>query len=301
MMTTNALHLDRYMDFLVENNFGLLISLDGDKYHNGYRVLHDGTEAYDRVFQNVNLLKSKYPDFFKMKVNFNSVLHNKNSVAAVAKYFHENFHKIPILSEISPIGIRHDQHKEFIKIYQNANESLRLSKDYLTLEKELFTRLPGIKALCTIIHNCSGHCYNDYGELLDPGRNVQRIPTGTCLPFSRKLFLSVNGKILPCERIGHQYYYGTVDEKKVHLDAEKVARQANDYYDKIRSQCFQCYKVNICSVCIFNLDIDKVQKIKDCPDYMSYETFSKYLALWMSKLEDNPGYYPKIMDEVYIS
>jgi uncharacterized protein len=301
MMTTNALLLDRYMDFLVENNFGLLISLDGNKHHNGYRVLHDGTEAYDRVFQNVNLLKAKYPDFFKMKVNFNTVLHHKNSVSAVAKYFKENFHKTPTLSEISPIGIRHDKHEEFIKIYQNSYENLRLSKDYLTLEKELFARLPSIKALSTIVHNCSGHCYNDYRELLDPGRNVQRIPTGTCLPFSRKLFLSVNGKILPCERIGHQYYYGTVDEKKVHLDAEKVAQQANDYYDKIRSQCFHCYKVNICIVCIFNLDIDAVQKIKNCPDYMSYETFSKYLALWMSKLEENPGYYPKIMDEVYVS
>ena len=300
-MTTNALLLDRYMDFLVENNFGLLISLDGNKRHNGYRVLHDGTEAYDRVFQNVDLLRAKYPDFFKMKVNFNTVLHNKNSVAAAAKYFQENFGKIPNLSEISPIGIRHDKHQEFIKIYQNAYENLRLSKDYLSVEKELFTRLPIITTLCNIVHNCSGHCFKDYLDLLDPGRNVKHIPTGTCLPFSKKIFLSVNGKIMPCERIGHQYYYGTADEKKVYLDAEEVARQANEYYDKIRSKCFTCYKANICTMCVFNLEADKGEKIKNCPEYMNYETFSNYLALWMSKLEENPEYYPKIMDEVVVS
>ena len=37
-MTTNALLLHKYMDFLKDNDFYLLISLDGDKENNGYRV-----------------------------------------------------------------------------------------------------------------------------------------------------------------------------------------------------------------------------------------------------------------------
>ncbi len=301
MMTTNAVLLDKYMDFLVENNFGLLISLDGNKRHNSYRVFHNGKEAYDDIFRNVNRLKTKYPDFFEKHVSFNTVLHNKNSVAAAAKYFRKNFNKVPMLSEINPIGIRQDKQKEFIKIYQNANESVKLSKDYLSLEKELFTRLPSISTLCNIIHSSSGHCFNDYHELLDGGENVSRIPTGTCLPFLKKIFLSVNGKIMPCERIGHQYYYGTVDEENVYLDAERVAQQANDYFDKIRSKCSHCYKANLCIVCVYNLDTDREEKIKNCAEYMNYKTFSEYLAIWMSKLEKNPGYYPRIMDEVYVS
>ena len=38
-MTTNAVLLDRYMDFLVDNNFEILISLDGDKYNDSYRII----------------------------------------------------------------------------------------------------------------------------------------------------------------------------------------------------------------------------------------------------------------------
>ncbi|MFA6705070.1 MAG: radical SAM peptide maturase, partial [Bacteroidales bacterium] len=37
-MTTNAVLLDKYIDYLVEKDFNLLISLDGDKSNNQYRV-----------------------------------------------------------------------------------------------------------------------------------------------------------------------------------------------------------------------------------------------------------------------
>ena len=50
-MTTNAMLLDRYTDYLVEKRFHLLISLDGDKYGQSYRVTHDGKNSFDRVYK----------------------------------------------------------------------------------------------------------------------------------------------------------------------------------------------------------------------------------------------------------
>ena len=38
-MTTNATLLHKYLHFLVENNFQLLISLDGNKSNHSYRIL----------------------------------------------------------------------------------------------------------------------------------------------------------------------------------------------------------------------------------------------------------------------
>ena len=40
-MTTNAMLLDKYMDFLIQEDFSLLISLDGDYDGNSYRVTAD--------------------------------------------------------------------------------------------------------------------------------------------------------------------------------------------------------------------------------------------------------------------
>lgn len=63
-MTTNAVLLDRYMDFLVNNDFEILISLDGNKYNDSYRVFKNGEGSFDAVIANVDKLYSTYPSFF---------------------------------------------------------------------------------------------------------------------------------------------------------------------------------------------------------------------------------------------
>ena len=69
------------MDYLVEKNFSILISLDGNEVQSAYRVDKHGNSSFSRVVRNVKKLQETYPDYFEKKVNFNSVLHNLNSVA----------------------------------------------------------------------------------------------------------------------------------------------------------------------------------------------------------------------------
>jgi uncharacterized protein len=105
-MTTNGLLLEKHMDFLVENDFNLLISLDGGESNNGYRVFKDGKPAYRTILENVESLKIKYPGYFARKVNFNAVIHKKNSVAEVFNYFKRQFGKIPSVSALNTFGVR---------------------------------------------------------------------------------------------------------------------------------------------------------------------------------------------------
>lgn len=58
-ITTNAVLLKRYMDFLVQNNFNMLISLDGSEYHNIHRTFKNGKPYFKKVFDNVLILKKK--------------------------------------------------------------------------------------------------------------------------------------------------------------------------------------------------------------------------------------------------
>ena len=68
--------LDRYMDYLVEKNFSILISLDGNEVQSAYRVDKHGNSSFSRVVRNVKKTakKSLIPDYFEKKVNFNSVI-----------------------------------------------------------------------------------------------------------------------------------------------------------------------------------------------------------------------------------
>ena len=69
-MTTNAILLHKYMDYLVEHDFHILVSLDGNEKNNSYRVDHSGNGSFGRVVRNVDLLREKYPDFFDKNINF---------------------------------------------------------------------------------------------------------------------------------------------------------------------------------------------------------------------------------------
>lgn len=77
-MTTNAYLLSEYMDFLVEKDFQLLISLDGNRKQNSFRKTKTGMVSFDKVFANILKLKDMYPNYFRRKVNFNAVF-NRSS------------------------------------------------------------------------------------------------------------------------------------------------------------------------------------------------------------------------------
>ncbi|UCH93433.1 MAG: radical SAM peptide maturase [Candidatus Aminicenantes bacterium] len=305
-MTSNGLLLEKYMDFLVQHDFSLLISLDGNEYNNSYRVFKDGRPAYQQILKNVNALETKYPEYFKSRVNFNAVFHNRNSVSDIHHYFKTRFNKVPNISELNPSGISDSMREEFWKTYANINASLLQLEDYSLVEKEMFIRLPNINGVSTFIDQCSGFVFNDYNELLasqQAGKTnkkeiAPRVPTGTCMPFSRKVFITVKGKILPCERIGYQYGLGTTDEKKVELDFEKIAETYNRYYHRLKTQCEACANSEACMQCIFYLDLEK--PTPKCNGLFNKEEFSQYLATQVSYLEENPHTYTRIMKEVRI-
>ena len=114
-MTTNALLLERHMDFLVAHDFNLLISLDGDEYGTSYRVNKVGDPAYPNIIRNIDVLRNKYPEFFERKVNFNAVLHNRNSVTSIYHFFKTRYNKVPSIGELNNMGIRPDKVELFQK------------------------------------------------------------------------------------------------------------------------------------------------------------------------------------------
>lgn len=123
-ITTNAMLLDKYMDFLVEKKFNLLISLDGDEKGQSYRITTNGNNSFDKVFSNVKALQQKNPAYFVENVNFNSVLYNRNSVESTHNFIKQEFGKQPTVSELNNSGIKPEKVTEFEKTYKNKIESL---------------------------------------------------------------------------------------------------------------------------------------------------------------------------------
>ncbi len=298
-MTTNGMLLNKYIKYLVEKEINLLISLDGDKYAHGYRVNHSNVNSFDAVSGNIKEIQRKYPDYFTEHVNFNAVLHNRNSVEGIFRFIKNEFDKEPSISELNNSGIREDKKAEFDLTYQNKSESLLSSENYSQLSKEIFMSEPDTSNLLTYLHQYSGNVFHDYNTLFIDKSNFKYIPTGTCSPFSKKMFVTVNGKILQCERIDHNFTLGQITNNQVDLNLEQIAARFNAYLDKLQPQCAVCFRKESCIQCLYYIPgINNNQSI--CHGYMNKETFSRYQSQCLSHLYKNPYLYEKLMTDVMV-
>lgn len=295
-MTTNALLLEKYMDFLYENQFELLISLDGDRRNNSYRVLPDGSEAYDHIIKNVYALKARYPDYFRENVYFNSVFHNRSSFEEIYHFFKEGFDKIPNIRELNTSGIDSSREEEFWDMFASIEEDAQNIKKPQHMIEDMFEAFPGIGSLSKFIDHYTDCSFTDYNDVMDTESEPRRFPTATCVPFSLKVFLTVNNKILPCEKIGQQYALGRVTADEVHLDMDHIAAVYNGYYRKISRLCRHCYMADDCGKCMLHLDM--AEDAPQCDQFMTLDERRDQFSAQLSYLEYHPRIYSRIIKEV---
>jgi uncharacterized protein len=294
-MTTNGTLLDKHMDFLVSNNFQILVSLDGDKENNSYRVLPNNSSTYEVVYRNIRKIMRKYPEYYDRSINFISVIHDRNSREELLEFFQNQFNKTPILNEVNSLGIKPEKRTEFLNIYKNTYSDLfPTNKIDIPIEKEKLLTSPLTQPLKSLIKKYSGFVFNRYSDLLTKRTRPWVVCTGTCHPLERKLFLSAQGKILPCERISRLHCLGTIDQEGIHLDAQKIARQYNRYYESFSKMCNKCENSDTCSHCIFFLDMDRDPPA--CRNFQKANQVKDDISQQLSILEEIPHFYTDIMN-----
>ena len=293
-MTTNALLLDKHMDFLVEKNFDLLISLDGDEKAHSYRMDHAGNNSFNRVMSNVLLIQTQYPEYFRKSVHFISVLHNRNDVEPIYHFFKTRFEKDSKIIPLNNSGVRKDKIHEFREMYQWKSQSLLKSPNCEAIEAEFFFDTPKGYRLAMYLFYLSGNIFFNYNQLL---LNQHRFFTGTCTPFAKRLFVTATGNILPCERIDHDFVMGCIHDDFVELNFQHVANMFNSYLSKCAQQCVCCATNKLCLQCVFFID-DIRNETSYCPDFCSEKEFDKDNDRTLDFLRQHPHFYKKVLTEV---
>lgn len=289
-ITTNAVLLDRYLDFLVENKFNILISLDGDEIGQSYRKLaNNDKNSFKKVISNIDLLYNKYPSYFANHVEFNSVLTNKNSVKRIYEFIYERYHKIPSIAQLNTDHVNPGREKLMKEIFSDKKNSERL---FIESNSKL---MPVVKDKLMIYNEVKKFITNNsinfyICNILDLLYNeIVSIPTKTCSPFQRKIFLNTYNKILPCEKVSYKYFMGEVNSGDININFEDVIKRFHFYYEHIKPICKNCYNRRSCSICL--LTLENLNKIDTndfaCPNYMSEKDFSNKLGEIFSLLESN--------------
>ena len=162
----------------------------------------------------------------------------------------------------------------------------------------MFMNATSYQSVALFVHKYSGFVFKDYIDLLFDNDFVQKPPTGTCIPFSKKMFVTVNGKILPCERIGHQFALGEITDGGVKLDVKSIVNKYNEYYSKFENQCKTCRRNKSCIQCMYN--VKELDEKPICHGYMDEVVFRNYVNSQMHFLKKNPEAYFRIMNDVVV-
>ena len=292
-ITTNGVLLDRYLDYLVANDFHISISLDGDEKNCSYRVFKDGRPAFEKIIRNIDKIRDRHPAYFKNNVSFQAVLHDRNSITDVDSYFENVFQKQPVILELTRSGVSKERREDFAKIHSSPYGNLYYGKDYPLLRRKKLNELPKIPDVGVggiIAHNI-------YHRLIQGTAKAVEIstPTGTCHPFSKRIFLSTDGKILPCERINHKYALGYIEDRVV-LDFQAVADKFNGFYDNMAGLCGSCSNSRGCKKCMFNCSVEKSKPV--CSGYSGQNDFLQRLSEDVCYMEDRPEVYYKHLAEI---
>ena len=231
-MTLNASLLNQHIiDFLVEHNFTLLISLDGPPLRqNKHRKFYEtGNDTFDIVMSNVNKIKETNLDYFQDYVSFAPVIFSDESLDEIVSFF-------------SSIGV----------------DGEKVSYTYANMS--------GIDYIESDLINNTGHHKEYYFDNKEKEKIKNKFldkstlpsvwhPYGPCIPGFTKLFLDIYGDFYPCEKVIASSIT-KIGNIKDGIDHQKVYQHMN--IGKLtEEECKHCWAIRLCEMCIVRcIDFD---------------------------------------------
>lgn len=277
-LTTNATFLEKNIEFLVENEFSLLVSLDGNKHNNSYRVFNNGIQSYDTVISNLLSIKKRFPEYFKT-IRFNSVFTNLSDTNSLFNFFYTEFGVLPTISPLhySDSCCENEELKRMHKKVDIPDNYWYHNVPSSVLE------IPDNKRIIHMLLYMTNSLYYDELSFLNDSMVSTRFPTHSCIPFSKRMFVSFDGKIFPCEKVNRDNPLAKIKDSKLEIDFEQIANYYNGIISTYKHQCTNCALELMCNHCAFSST-----KAKICPEYMERSELSNIFSKLFSYIENNP-------------
>lgn len=263
-MTTNAsLVNEEISDFLVANNFLLLVSFDGDEriQDKHRRYLKNGEGTFNSVWKNVLKIRDKYPEYFNSNIRFNAVILQDENPMDVLRFFKQ-----------------YDIPESFVTIRKADMSGI----DYYVSPISFQT-----------IKDDEKYDHEIYNEYLGRYSDKKKIPSiwhhnGPCVPVVRRLFVNADGEFYPCEKIDSDpsCRLGTLNSG---IDIEKASEILN--IGRLTEQeCKSCWALRFCTMCVYNCIDNGVwsrsKKLENC----AFEK-KKAMAFFKKYTELKEDYY----------
>lgn len=288
-MTTNGTLLtpERF-EFLVKNNFALLVSLDGaGPVHDRNRRNVAGRGTHDLILANLGRLQAFDPTFYENNVMFSCVRTPAVSLSELAEFFAT--HPLTRRQRVQITGVSEGA-PELMRTLEAEVEDwdrLRNDHDSMTVEylKRLFSRrVKGAK--WRFLESVCGSAFTrlQRRELCD-GPGSPAWINGMCVPAWRKLFVAADGQMYTCERVGRSRPIGDVDTG---VDLDRVFEYLAKHHAFTDRHCTGCWAIRLCGAC---------QSTIGGPDGIDPERVRLHCAQERSQLAESLDLYTRLLEE----
>ena len=275
-LTTNGIFLldDYILDYLVQNAFNINISYDGVN-HDKYRKTVNGIATRETVYSVIKKIYDMYPEFAKDHLSISVTLAPPCDWAANAIHFNED----PILSNLRiMVNLVNNTDTSFFTDYETNDQVETYHSEFQMLMDEYIDSsipLPFHEGI-----------FDQTFRMIDERDSVfglYQYPPGFCTPFQHRIFITADGKIRMCERVGE---YG--EEHQFERVSDQYNKVTGDMHALAKQKCHSCICNRLCGLCYSsfrrgNSMGDNLYIKKTCDEYRIW--FERMLYMYVSKKE----------------
>lgn len=240
-INTNFYNINNEMiDFFIENNFKLFISIDGSKFeHDKNRQDINKKGTYEHIYNNIVRLFNKNSDYFKLNVLYLCVLSYPYDLNDIYNLYNSNtlFNQPWSISSVMPFNTVLKTSTNLFDSDKYFTSIMRIANDYIE----------------SIINNKFNHFGTwVFGRILkkiyyrDMNVNSKNYINNCCIPGASKLFVDCDGRFWPCERSENFMNIGSIEEGVRPLKSYYFIKR---YKYDCNKNCSTCDNVRFCDLC----------------------------------------------------
>ncbi len=293
-ITTNAsLLTPEIARFFSKHNFATTISLDGtpETHNRSRRFARNGQGSFNTILENLKAAREQCPEFI---FSFNIVIDSRFPCESLHKLFNqeEMFRDVHIMTSL--IDDQYSVEKTIPgEIFEQQNGRY-IFQSYL-----MFQGICDKDSVSRISYDSLVSRFRRIQERMKPAVSLPEVlaPGGPCIAGERRLFVSVDGNLYPCERVSETSEAMKIGNLRDGFDFKKVDNVLN-IAQTTAEQCKKCWAFRHCTLCCSHSDncgeLSSDLRLSQCNGVREEveETFKDYL--WMKEFGIN---YDKFTEE----
>jgi len=244
-LTTNGTILsEKMIDFFHDNDFSLGISLNGPQgEHDRLRIFPDGAGTFNRVWDNIQVMREKYPGYFRQRCGILACYDVGTDIIKTTEFFENYKHHLPPLVRVSPIA------PYFTDWYSRYTDQEKKDFDHAlnACKREVISCLA--KGARPPVY-LSTLFLPAYRLIIMRPQNITFRPrfhpyTLACVP-GEKIAVDPYGSFHCCEKINSKFPIGDIETG---LSISKVLKMFELYYQEVCAECGNCPITRFCPIC----------------------------------------------------